>query len=125
MSIAEFYTALREVEYNERAKKEAKKNLKHWYEILVSLCPHSEAVEHRFQSTGGLWRVCKICGVEDFESVGGSPGDEYNYGTHGHPDPKFWADADVEVTKDEKYFWTFRKGHNYRVVGGKVKNSLA
>lgn len=118
--IAKFYRLVKTVSDHEEIVKTSKEILKQSYDALVSLCPHSEAVEHRFSSTGGLYRVCKICGIEDHESVGGTPGDEYDYGTHGHSDPKFWKDAEVEVTKDEQYFWTFRKQHGWRVAGGKA-----
>jgi hypothetical protein len=116
--VAQFYKFVRSMEDNEQKAKDAKDALRFTYAKLVEICPHSEAVEHRFNS-GGTYRICKICGIEDHESVGGTPGDEYNYGTHGRPDPKFWGDADVENIKDEKYFWTFRKQHGWKVVNGK------
>lgn len=120
MDLANFYVVLKDIEKNEKAKKKAKKNLKKLYAKLVPACPHSEAIQHYFAGTRQKYQVCKICGLEDSCSYRSVPGDEYDYGYAGYPHPDVWRDSNVEITTDEKYFWTFRKQHGWTVSNGKV-----
>lgn len=122
MDLGRFYIVLNEIEAAEKAKKAAEKALKQAYKELVPNCPHSEAVLHFFSSTRQKYQVCKICGLEDSCGYRSTPGDEYDYGYAGYPHPDVWGKSNVEVTKDEKYFWTFRKQHGWQVNGGKVVN---
>lgn len=119
--LAHFYTLLTNVDTYEQLKKTATENLKELYSQLVPICPHSQAVDHKYPKMG-TFRVCKICGVEDQASYGGTPGDEYDYGYPGKPDPSFWNNATVEQAQDEKYFWTFRRQHGWTVKNGKATN---
>ena len=125
MDLGVFYRLSRDIEDYEKQEKEAKKALKKLYSELVPQCPHSEAVLHYFKSTRQKYQVCKICGLEDSCGYKSTPGDEYDYGYAGYPHPDVWGKANVETTTDEKYFWTFRKQHGWRVNGGKVVNSYA
>lgn len=119
--IAKFYALIRAVEENEAVKAEAERALEIAYDSLVEICPHSEAVEHSSKIRGvGATRICKICGLVDHASQGGTPGDEYNYGYPGYPDREFWKDSNVEVTDDHAYFHTFAKGHRWRVERGEA-----
>lgn len=120
--IALFWSLKNMIDMDESIKAEVKQRLKENYPKLIEICPHSEALDWNFGHRGiGDYRVCMICGLEDHESQGGSAGDEYNYGYAGHPDREFWKDAKVRKAKDEKEFWSYRRDHGYRVVGGKVK----
>jgi hypothetical protein len=118
--IAKFYRLKTTVEEQERIKDNAKRLLKNAYSELVKICPHSEAIDHDFNRRQGVFRVCKICGIEDHASEGGTPGDEYNYGYPGSPSREFWKHSEIEKTDDEKYFWTFRRQHGWQVRDGKV-----
>lgn len=122
MDLGRFYNLTRTIEAQEKNKAQAEKILKQTYAELVPECPHSEAVLHYFSSTRQKYQVCKICGLEDSCGYNSTPGDEYNYGYAGYPHPDVWKDSNVEVTTDEKYFWTFRKQHGWQVNGGKVVN---
>lgn len=120
MDLGKLYTLTKDIEATEKKVAKGKKNLKALYAELVPNCPHSEAVLHYFKGTRQKYQVCKICGLEDSCGYKSSPGDEYDYGYAGYPHPDVWGDANVEVTTDEKYFWTFRKQHGWAVNGGKV-----
>lgn len=118
--IAEFYRLLKTVEENEKIKKQVKETLKFSYKSLVQICPHSEAIDWNFGNRSGDYRVCKICGLEDLASQGGTPGDEYDYGYPGYPNREFWKNTTVTKAKTEKEFWSYRRGHGWRVRDGKL-----
>lgn len=123
MDVGDFYRVTRDIEKFEQQKVEAKKQLKKLYSELVPGCPHTESIDHRSKLRGvGVTRICKICGIEDHASEGGTPGDEHDYGYPGSPNREFWKGSNVETTTDEKYFWTFRRDHNWRVENGKAVN---
>lgn len=118
---AKFYVVSKTVEKFENMKKEAERGLSVAYPELIEICPHPEAIEYSFNLRGnGPVRVCKVCGIEDLSSEGGTPGDEYDYGYPGRPSKTFWQDTEVEVTDDEDHFQSFRKGHGAKVVNGKA-----
>ena len=120
--IAKFYNAITNINYYEQQAKDAKEKLKPLYDTLVSLCPHSEAVQGPSGIQGmGPIRICKICGVEDQSLIGATSGDEYNYGYAGRLDTDFWLDCAVEEFDSVgPEFWKYFKNHGYRVVGGKA-----
>jgi len=121
MDLARFYAVLKDIEKNEDAQRKAKQNLAQLYATLVPECPHSEAVQIQSDIRGvGPKRMCKICGVVDNASKGGTPGDEYDYGYPGRPDESFWGDAIVEHTEDTDYFSSFRRQHSWIVRDGKA-----
>jgi len=121
MDLGKFYRLNQDIQENEALKKRAEKALKEAFAELVPECPHSESIDHKSSLSGvGVTRICKICGVEDHASEGGTPGDEYNYGYPGSPNRTFWKGSNVEVTKDEKRFWSFRRHHGWRVQDGKA-----
>lgn len=120
-NIAEFLRLLVAANADERAVEDAKSRLSVAYDELVHVCPHSEAVDRPSQLRGvGTTRRCKICGVTDYASEGGSRGDEYDYGYPGHPSKSFWENAEVE-TVDAKTFASYQRSHSYHVADGKVK----
>jgi len=119
--VAKFYRLHKIAEEGEAEKERLLKLLTLTYEELVWICPHPEAIEYNFNIQGhGPVRVCKVCGVEDHSSEGGTPGDEYNYGYPGHVSKTFWKNSEVEVTKDRARFFTFRRQHNWKVSKGQV-----
>lgn len=119
--IALFYRLIKSVEENEQAIKDAQKRLNEDYATLVLCCPHSEAVERKPTTRGiGIIRKCKICGITDYASEGGTPGDEYDYGYPGYPSKSFWSGAEVE-TVDETEFDKYSRSHDWVVSDGKPK----
>jgi hypothetical protein len=117
--LARFFNLVDTVEQQEALVKKAGAILKESYWELVQICPHSKCVQFTYTGLGyGPFRVCKICGIEDQASEGGTPGDEYNYGHAGHPNYAFWADSCVEETDDKKYFESFRREHGWSVKDG-------
>jgi hypothetical protein len=66
-----------------------------------------------------------LCGVEDHASEGGTPGDEYNYGSPGSPNRAFWAKTQCRTAKDEKEFWKYRKSHGWKVRDGKAVSDFS
>jgi hypothetical protein len=118
--LAEFYRLTKNVRKQEKAIKVAREMLKQDYAKLVMICPHFEAADWKSSMRGvGVTRICKICGVEDHASKGGTPGDEYNYGYPGYPDDDFWGHAEIEKVS-EKEFYKLRRSHGYRVRNGEV-----
>lgn len=119
--LALFYRLTRAVDKGEAILKETKEQLDRDYDALVAICPHSEAVERHPNIRGvGAQRRCKICGITDYASEGGTPGDEYDYGYPGHPSRSFWVDSSVEVV-DEKKFESYGRHHDWVVCGGNAK----
>lgn len=123
--VAVFYRLMTTVNENEIKKKEAQKALKQAYAELVPICPHSEAIDWTYNSHTGVYRVCKICGLEDLASQGGTDGDEYNYGYAGSPNRAVWKNSTVEKAKSENEHWEYRRQHGWRVRNGKAVNSFA
>lgn len=118
--LARFYSLTKQVDADEQAIKEIKERQQNNYDSLVMLCPHSEAVEYKPATRGsGCTRRCKICGITDYASEGGTPGDEYNYGYPGHPSKEFWGDAMV-FSVSEKKFHDYRRSHEWVVKDGKA-----
>lgn len=110
---------LSRVEYLETQIDEMKNELVDRYETLVKTCPHADVIDHKWNIRGwGTWRICKTCGLEDRAQIGGTPGDEYNYGTPGHIDKNFWEGAHVEIAKNENEFKKYRKNHYWQVENG-------
>lgn len=122
--IAKFYTLKSSVDINEQKLKETKKQLETDYAALVHLCPHSEAVDRPASRLSGVTRCCVICGVTDYASEGGDPGDEYNYGHHGHPHREFWKNTKTRVVSD-KEFGNYERHHNYVVTNGQVRDRFS
>lgn len=119
--LAEFYKLKKWVDEDEQAIKDAKQRLSNHYDILVRLCPHSEVVDNPSNLRGmGTRRCCKICGITDYASEGGSPGDEYDYGYPGHPSTSFWKGAEIEVV-DDREFDLYNRSHNWVVKNGQPK----
>lgn len=117
--ITTFWFLTSQVEEAERKKKEAESLLKDVYPELIRLCPHPEAIDWNFGHRGcGDFRVCAVCGIEDRESYGGTPGDEYNYGTAGRPDPEFWKNSVVRRASSEQEFGSYRRQHGWHVKNG-------
>lgn len=118
--VAKFWSLTRDMTKYEKQVHEAKEALKGIYDELVSLCPHPEAADWQPPSCGtGIYRICKVCGIIDRESEGGTPGDEYNYGTGGHPSRSFWVDSQVENVARETW-WSYVKDHSWHVADGKA-----
>jgi hypothetical protein len=118
--IAQFVKFKRQVDEDEQAIKDAKERLKNAYAFLVALCPHSEAVDVKSNLRGvGTKRICKICGITDYASEGGTPGDEYDYGYPGYPSRSFWKDTEVEVIS-QKESWQYSRSHEWVVKNGKA-----
>jgi len=119
--LAVFYRLTKEVNEDEQAIKEAQKRLSANYDALVKLCPHSEAVDSLSKIRGmGTRRRCKICGITDYASEGGTSGDEYNYGYPGYPSESFWAGAEIEVV-GEKDWNKYDRSHDWVVTDGKPR----
>lgn len=120
--IAKFWSLLNIINTAEEKKSEAEAVLKEHYREFIEMCPHSEALDWRYGSSG-VYRVCMICGVEDLASQGGSPGDEYDYGYPGHPNKEFWAGSKVKTADTEAHHWEWRRkhSHNYKVWDGEVQ----
>lgn len=120
-NIATFYKLTKAVEEDESLLVEAKKRLKLNYDDLVPMCPHTEAVDRKSTLRGaGTTRRCLICGITDYASQGGTPGDEYDYGYPGYPDKNFWAGSEVTVVTDQEFDKT-RRYHEWVVEGGKAR----
>lgn len=112
---------IRQVNADEDLIKELQERLKKNYDVLVLLCPHDEAVDRKSSQRGiGTARRCKICGITDYASEGGTPGDEYDYGYPGYPSTSFWAKSDVEVVSD-KEFDKYDRTHDWVVKNGLAK----
>lgn len=123
MDVAVFYNLMNVIVENEQARTDAEHALKSAYAELVPQCPHSEAIEFNHQIRGwGSHRCCKICGIVDRASEGGTPGDEYDYGYPGRPSRTFWEHTSVEVTKDEKVWNSYTRRHGWVVRDGKAYN---
>ncbi len=98
----------------EKLVKDSQKELMETYDQFVVLCPHTYAAATDIGNRQGIWYICKDCGVEDRASVGGSSGDEYDYGYPGHVNKDFWKDSLVEHV--EKSAWMkYRRPHRYTV----------
>lgn len=118
-NLADFYRLTREVDKDEQVIKEAKSRLSSNYDELVAMCPHSEAVDNPSKLRGqGTRRRCKICGITDYASEGGTSGDEYNYGYPGRPAKLFWIGAEIEIV-DDKEFNKYNRSHEWVVQDGK------
>lgn len=119
--IAQFYKLTKTVDELEEIRRTAGKELLKLYDSLVEICPHSEAVDRKSNVRGvGTTRRCMICGVTDYASEGGSPGDEYNYGYAGYPSTSFWKGAKVtEVT--DKEFNKYERYHEWVITDGKLR----
>lgn len=119
--LAIFYRMMLAVDREEQAIVDAQKRLDNGYDWLVFKCPHSEAVDKKNTLQGvGTTRRCKICGITDYASEGGTAGDEINYGYPGHPSRSFWEGAEVEVV-DETEFHKYNRSHQWVVSGGKPR----
>jgi len=117
--LAVFYRLTKLVDDDEKLMEDAKQRLNSNYDQLVEICPHSEAVDRKSTIRRmGTTRCCKICGITDYASEGGTPGDEYNWGYPGSPNRSFWANATVE-TVDEKTFGSYSRYHQWVVKDGK------
>lgn len=120
-NVADFYKYHSQAQALEGIKRDAEKDLNDIYPKLIALCPHSDVAETS-ETSQGRFRICKICGVEDHASRGGTPGDEYNYSTNGHPDDDFWG----RDCKPEKVDWNgysdirYKHSHHYYVRNGKA-----
>jgi hypothetical protein len=119
-AIKRFLTLKNNVEVNEGLKDRATKELDALYPLLIQYCPHLEAIDHRYHSRSGVYRVCTTCGLEDRASEGGTPGDEYDYGYPGSPNREFWKNTEIRVAESEAEHWKYRKSHGYRIVNGAV-----
>lgn len=120
-NLAAFYRLTRAVDADEQLRKDVQKRLKENYDELVKICPHSEAVDRASSRRGeGVARCCKICGITDYASEGGTPGDEYNYGTAGHPSRSFWAGSHIETVSDKEWF-KYNRHHEWVVTDGKPR----
>ena len=117
--VGKFWSLTRDMERYETQENEAKKALVHIYDALVAICPHPEAVDWQTTTRQGVFRRCKVCGIVDRASEGGTPGDEYDYGCPGHPSRSFWANTVVENVT-EKEWWTYTKSHDWVVLNGKA-----
>lgn len=118
--LGKFWTLTQTAIEAEQRLKQEKALLSDVYKELVFICPHSESIQYKRNGLRmGYHRRCKICGITDYASEGGTPGDEYNYGYVGHPSESFWGDSDVETTEDEKEFRKYSRNHNWRVRNGK------
>lgn len=123
--IAQIYSLMKDVDENEKLIRDAKEKLKGLYDDLVSICPHSEAVDRKSNIRGvGITRRCKICGITDYASEGGTPGDEYNYGYPGYPSRTFWSNAEVEKVSDGE-FDSYRRSHDWVVTDGRAKKRFS
>lgn len=123
--IARFYSLMISTMDDEKLIVDANERLRDNYAELVMLCPHSESVEFRSGIRGvGASRRCKICGITDYASEGGVPGDEYTYGTPGHPSTTFWKDTRIELVGSEE-FVKYGRSHDFRVVDGQVARGIA
>lgn len=123
--LAKFYTLTKTVDTLESLLDSTKTQLTHFYDELVKICPHSEAVDHKSKIRGvGASRRCKICGITDYASEGGTPGDEYDYGYPGHPSRSFWKDSEVELVDDEEYD-KFSRFHQWVVADGKPRKRFS
>lgn len=119
--LAKFFRLTKQVNEDEEAIKHAKNRLKLSYGQLVAICPHSEAVDNPSKIRGhGTRRRCKICGITDYASEGGTEGDEYNYGYPGRPSRTFWVDAEIEIV-DDKGFNEYSRSHDWVVQDGKAR----
>lgn len=117
--VAKFWKLKSILDEAEKTKSEAQKILNENYSDLIAICPHSEAIDWSYSN--GVYRVCMICGIEDHSSEGGSPGDEYNYGTNGHPSRSFWKNSTIYKAASEEEHWKYReRGHDFRVKNGKA-----
>lgn len=118
--ITSFWTLLRDMTLYEARRDEANKILESTYDQLVAICPHPEAVDWESTIRGqGVFRQCKVCGVVDRASEGGTPGDEYDYGYPGHPSRSFWANSKVETVSREEW-WSYTKPHRWHVSDGEA-----
>jgi hypothetical protein len=124
MDLGTFYALTKKVTDYEKLVKNAKKELNKAYSELCPVCPHSESIQAKVYG-GDRFRICKICGIEDRGSKGGTPGDEYDYGYPGYPDDSFWGDSDVEYVDDEKKLWKYRRStHHWIVRDGKAVDEM-
>lgn len=120
--LAEFYRLTKTVNANEAEIYRLKAELDEHYARLVQICPHSEAADNPSNLRGmGTRRVCKICGVTDYASEGGTRGDEYDYGYPGSPSKSFWKDANVEVIKEDVVWSGYSRSHQWVVKNGKAE----
>lgn len=116
-----FYLLIKGLQALETQQVEVSRALESGYNELVQLCTHDAAIEIKSTARGmGSTRRCKICGVTDFASEGGTPGDEYDYGYPGRPSRSFWGDCEVEITDDSKIFDSYKRTHNWRVRNGEA-----
>jgi hypothetical protein len=123
--IAKFYKLITVVQVDEQLRKEAGNRLKENYDELVQLCPHSEAVDRKSNLRGmGTTRRCTICGITDYASEGGTPGDEYNYGYPGYPSRTFWAGSEIRTVSD-KEFDKYSRHHDWVVTDGKPRKRFS
>lgn len=121
--ISEFYFLTNFVNKSERKLAEIQENLSISYDTLVNTCPHPEAVDRPSGSTG-VARRCKVCGITDYASEGGTPGDEYNYGYAGHPNKSFWSGTKIVSTTEEE-FNNSRRHHDWVVTDGKPRKRFS
>lgn len=114
--VSNLVRANEEVARLEKVIKNAKTDLKAIFADYVLVCPHVDVASWTPYG-GGTWYVCQSCGLEDHGS-GGTPGDEYNYGTHGTVDRNYWANSNIHKISD-KESWKYRKGHSWKLINGK------
>ncbi len=119
--LAVFYKLTKIVNVAEELLKDTKEKLINHYDMLVFRCPHSEAVDRKSSMRGvGVTRRCKICGITDYASEGGSPGDVYDYGYPGHPSRSFWEGAEIEEIDDHE-FNKYGRTHEWVVQDSKPR----
>lgn len=121
--ISYFWKLTKIIEENESTRLNAESTLEKAYSELVRICPHPEAIDWKYYGIG-VFRVCTVCGLEDMASDGGTPGDEYNYGTNGAPNEVFWRDTNIINASSEEEHCEYRRRHHWTIEDGKIVNKF-